>query len=317
MHRTEGENNDSGLFTDGPPGTAVEQNWLNAVQEEICNVIEYAGLTVETAVTDTRLQLYNAILLFISGASLTGYIERPRFERIDWTHIDIHPGIYRHCGSADQMVKWDGAIRFEFGPLGSNPDSEGLLAGDVWYYLYLDDSAIVTAGTNTLTASEFVAVTTAPTWSNTKHGWYNGNDRCIFAVKTYAALAALEYFLHDGGEYVSYGACENDLALTDIDMVGANVALSIPNFGAGTQAQCVFYTNYVAAGDAGYLYYSLKDAPGGTHHRVGWCGAGTTHSVCTDRVVVDSLLEITVNFQANSNCTAAVDTLGWYIPRGM
>lgn len=57
MHRTEGAENISNLFTDGPPGTRVEQNWLNAVQEELANAIENAGLTLKTAVTETSNQL--------------------------------------------------------------------------------------------------------------------------------------------------------------------------------------------------------------------------------------------------------------------
>ena len=61
MHRTEGANNASNLFTNGPPNTTVEEDWLNAVQEEIASTIEAAGLTLLTASTDTRAQLQNAI----------------------------------------------------------------------------------------------------------------------------------------------------------------------------------------------------------------------------------------------------------------
>lgn len=57
MHRTEGAENVANLFVDGPPGTRVEQDWLNTIQEELANVIEAAGLTLKTASTDTRDQL--------------------------------------------------------------------------------------------------------------------------------------------------------------------------------------------------------------------------------------------------------------------
>jgi hypothetical protein len=60
MHRTEGLYNDSNLFKDGPPGTRVEANFLNAVQEEIAYLIEQAGLTLKTASTETRTQLKEA-----------------------------------------------------------------------------------------------------------------------------------------------------------------------------------------------------------------------------------------------------------------
>ena len=50
-------------------------------------------------------------------------------------------------------------------------------------YLYIDDSAVVTAGNTTITASELISSPTAPTLNTTKGGFYNGNDRCIYAFK--------------------------------------------------------------------------------------------------------------------------------------
>ena len=67
MHRTEGVNHSSNLFTNGPPATCVEENWLNALQEEICKVIEDSGLTLKTASTDTRDQLSAAITALIDA----------------------------------------------------------------------------------------------------------------------------------------------------------------------------------------------------------------------------------------------------------
>jgi hypothetical protein len=65
MHRTEGDNKDVvgslNLFKDGPPGTTVEKNFLNAVQEEIAGFIEAHGITLKTASTDTRDQLLAAL----------------------------------------------------------------------------------------------------------------------------------------------------------------------------------------------------------------------------------------------------------------
>ena len=61
MHKTEGTYHDSNTFTDGPPGTRVEKNWLNAVQKELVTVIEDAGLTLKTASTETGTQLLAAL----------------------------------------------------------------------------------------------------------------------------------------------------------------------------------------------------------------------------------------------------------------
>ena len=68
MHRTEGSNHLAHMFTDGPPGTRVEENWLNAIQEELAYVIEQAGLALKTASTETHQQLRQAIALMITGA---------------------------------------------------------------------------------------------------------------------------------------------------------------------------------------------------------------------------------------------------------
>ena len=73
MHRTEGTNHVGNLFTDGPPGTAVEEDFLNAIQEEICNVVETSGLTLKTAATETRDQLLTALqALFIQKTNAIG-----------------------------------------------------------------------------------------------------------------------------------------------------------------------------------------------------------------------------------------------------
>lgn len=61
MHRIEGENNINGMFTDGPPGTIVASDWLNAVQEEICYVITQSGDLPFQTVSDTKHQLYTSI----------------------------------------------------------------------------------------------------------------------------------------------------------------------------------------------------------------------------------------------------------------
>jgi hypothetical protein len=65
MHRTEGANNTivdgKSQFTEGPPATTIPANWLNAMQEEIANVIEQTGGTLLQGTTDTKNQLWNAI----------------------------------------------------------------------------------------------------------------------------------------------------------------------------------------------------------------------------------------------------------------
>jgi len=77
MHRTEGAYNEDNLFVDGPPGTTIEAAWLNAVQEEIANVIEATGSSLLLEHTDTRTQLRDAInsLVVAAGISDAAYDE--------------------------------------------------------------------------------------------------------------------------------------------------------------------------------------------------------------------------------------------------
>ena len=73
MHRTEGDNHSANSFTDGPPGTTVEENWLNAVQEELCNVITAASITLKTAATESQDQLLTALqTLFLQKTGAIG-----------------------------------------------------------------------------------------------------------------------------------------------------------------------------------------------------------------------------------------------------
>ncbi len=61
MHRTEAPYNVNNLFSNGPPGTRVEENWLNAIQEELANVLEKAGIILKPASADTYNQLVEAV----------------------------------------------------------------------------------------------------------------------------------------------------------------------------------------------------------------------------------------------------------------
>jgi hypothetical protein len=61
VHRTEGANNLNNLYTEGPPATTITGPAMNSLQEEIANVIEQAGITLQKESTDTRDQLWTAL----------------------------------------------------------------------------------------------------------------------------------------------------------------------------------------------------------------------------------------------------------------
>ena len=70
MHKTDALNNVDGQFTDDfegtLEGTVVEQDWLNAVQNELINVLALAGIVPAKANHD---QLANAIAILITASA--------------------------------------------------------------------------------------------------------------------------------------------------------------------------------------------------------------------------------------------------------
>ncbi len=58
MHRTDAANHVANAFSDGPPGTVIDDDWLNGVQETLCVAIEAASITL---VKGTHTQLRDAI----------------------------------------------------------------------------------------------------------------------------------------------------------------------------------------------------------------------------------------------------------------
>lgn len=72
MHRIDTEGNKNGKFYDGDPSgtdineaTVLDASWLNAVQEEICNVIGAGGNKLNK---NDHTQLITAIRSFINPA---------------------------------------------------------------------------------------------------------------------------------------------------------------------------------------------------------------------------------------------------------
>lgn len=86
MKRTDASGHVSHLFSDGDPltgtpGTVLDASFLNAVQEEIANVIEGAGDTLNAA-DDT--QLYQAILTMIAASIVPS---RPVMSMDNFLHV--------------------------------------------------------------------------------------------------------------------------------------------------------------------------------------------------------------------------------------
>jgi hypothetical protein len=120
----------------------------------------------------------------IAASEMKGFTKRPVFEWLSTTTIGLQGDfVYQHNGTTTQLVS--GAnVTF------TRSDTSGT---EQWNYIYLDDSAIVTAGNSTITSSQLISSPTAPTLNTTKGGFYNGNDRCIYAFKQNASDEILRF----------------------------------------------------------------------------------------------------------------------------
>lgn len=180
--------------------------YFYTLDDDFGDVAESSPTTIKP---DTN---YGTKMWVRKGINSHSYPVRSRFRWKDADEIYIGPGVYFHSGTTDQKVYWNSELTKAI----SSP------AGPDIYYLYLDDSAIVSAGTNLLTATEFIFSTTEPTEDLTKKGWYNGNDRCIFAVYVNASNAISE-FHHEGNlfylnaSYSVYNAADVDTTYVNVD----------------------------------------------------------------------------------------------------
>jgi hypothetical protein len=139
MHRIEGTNftkNSSrqNIFKDSPPATTVPAQWLNAVQQEICNVIERAGGSVLSAATDTFDQLWQAISQATTSFS---YIVSSQatfnslFERVGANQYkikDMYTSVY---------------IKYISGGYACYGGNSFLSGGDTWGYIYTNNCKLL------------------------------------------------------------------------------------------------------------------------------------------------------------------------------
>jgi hypothetical protein len=252
----------------------------------------------------------NSAIRAPSQQSVTPYVSRyfdlverkSTFIYKDTDEIYLNAGQYFHYGTTEQLLKWSSQLTYAFASL----------AVSDWSYLYLDDSAIVTADTNIITASELTDSTTPPTWSDSKQGWYNGEDRCIFAVLTNGSSEILEFWYSNG--LVLYGAPIRDLTAVDIDTAWVDVPLTLPALGDSLKGLVIFRGNENGGGDAVYWRKNGSSADG---HTIFFIQVDVADPVNTIDVIVDSANTIEVKMATTGASTLTADTAGWYLPIGM
>jgi len=241
-----------------------------------------------------------------------GEVNRATFEYVSGTSIKVYPGIY-DLDAKGKNVSWDSALTVT-----------GLSGTDQWVYIYLDYSAIT--GT-TVTASEIIGSTTAPTWSDSKHGWYNGDDRCIFAV--YFGGSSISKFYHYGTDFVLYD--EDFAEHSDYPVPSRNTWINIdidrvPSFAMEVSLTWNLQSDGATTNAASWFWRTKGS--GSTGHKLAITEAGSTvydesHVATNIRTnVALNFADTTKNIEylvssVASNQDMDVYINGFYLPKGM
>jgi hypothetical protein len=286
---------------------------------------------------ETTLGYIKDVLQQISGgwnnSTLTNFVpgnmgmfKRTQFKYKDADEIYLEPAVYHSAGSTDQMCYWSSQLTFVFGSGGSNASSEDLDAGATEFqYLYLDDSAIVSAGNNVITNSEIINSSTAPAWDAAQWGWYPSSatnnvqvtDRCIGAILINASNNVIEFF-HDGGNYFSYAGQIEERAKAALNsasgFVDVDCASSIPGF--STKARATFVCESKTGATENLVVYRVNGATSSVGHDVIYLDQVKFESNTCD-VMTDSSQIFEIKSSANATDEVEVNINGWYFPIGM
>jgi len=182
----------------------------------------------------------------------------------------------------------------------------GTPAADDWYYLYLDYSGI-TSGT-AITTSELIWSNTEPAWNDTYAAWYNGDDRCIFAVRTNGTPNNILEFFHNG-DFCVYADMIIDHAAASVSS-WEDVVLTIPKF--TKRAECTF-SGTAAGGDLESAFWRTNGQTGSTGHRVYRIDDDNAKAPVNTCIVMTDISQ-TIEIDDDSNGTIEVATDGFYLP---
>ena len=266
----------------------------------------------------TKLATQQSIKAYVTSSvtagnmdQLAGYNVSPIFAWGSTSTITIDGFRFHHNGTSEQIVKSDSAaITFTFG---ANGDA---LGGSEWHYLYLDDSAIVTAGNATITNTQLLNSTEEPTWDADQLGWYGPGtsttetgDRCIGAFYSNSSNE-LDYFEHDGKD-IHWGEAKS--IFTTLTSAYAAKTFIAPVFCRKVYAHVYafnvsdyFYCQMVSEGAADiYLFRNWYD--------IGGDGQGRSYNSIHRYFTIDSSLQL--NFKSAAGADATCLQLGYTFPR--
>lgn len=223
-----------------------------------------------------------------------GDILRSRFTYKDSNEIYVGAGHYDVSG---KIAAWVSQLTSELSGASAS----------TWYYLYLDYSAITSL--TVITTTELIWSATSPTFSNTKRGWYNGNDRCIFAVLTNSAGSIREFF--HCGEYVCFADRINTWSYSVLNAAWTDWDLGLPNF--SIMANITF--DPFPTGSYQEFYWRTNGQLGTSGHVIAI--SGDNHASSGDHIVLtDTSGKIEIKAQTSARYVTGW-TNGFYLPTGI
>jgi hypothetical protein len=252
---------------------------------------------------------------------LVGFVQRPIFTYTDLDTFHISGGGVYHINSKDKLYYTASDITFDMGSGGSNAASDDISAGAAgWQYIYIDESSL--PSDRILIANDFLNCLTAPTYSDTKRGWYGtgvGNattsDRCIFAVYDEGGDTGMpEPWYHIGTELVMMDGFPAIVYSANVDETWRNVNAYAPVI--ALEVIAVLIGNYQ---DQSGMVIVRKDGTDGIGTTISYAHSQSDrHSWGTFRTVVDNAgqFEIRGPTVANSN-TGSIYQKGWTLGKGV
>lgn len=243
----------------------------------------------------------------VVSEAFPGLAARPTFRWKDADEVYVDAASYHHDGTTEQLVFWNALLT-----------KAGVFAGTQWYYLYIDDSAVVALGSNELTAAELQWSAVGPSWDHTKHGYYNGPDRCIFMG--YVSGGNLVQFSHVG-DYIEFDAESVRFnATTPNNNWSTQITFLAPE--NVSRVRATFYAQADGVSSNAFVISYREGSSTGAGHRVvsGGFASGDYRwrDINTTEVFIDTNRQIDVKADnADTDILLTVAQNGWYLPAGM
>ena len=284
-------------FTNGPPGTRVEQVFLNGVQEELATFIENTGL-IPSASDNTQIQ---QALCVAVNAGRTG--SRMSWSSVSAINVNVSPFAYQVNGYSSAYTpaqsKWVwGGLTWTWAASGHNKGLDtGVEQASKWYYLYAFNDAGVLGVVASLTAPNMLydSVFGGGSYQDNVYlgAFYNNSGGNI--VKFYQQNGATFAY----AKSVFPGATTTNNAATQVNIgvpTTANVALVKYTLSNSTTATCDSYLSTSAAD----VYDQLKST--------------TINTVLSDILLVPMQTQGSLwinNSTAGGSDLVALEVLGW------